>query len=49
KGRVCGILTGGDGATDDSDCTYVTSINFLIKRLVDYKIKADILPLPANL
>ncbi len=49
KGRVCGILTGGDGATDVSDCTYVTSINFLIKRLADYKIKANILPLPADL
>lgn len=49
KGRVCGILTGGDGATDVSDCTYVTSINFLIKRLADYKIKANIFPLPADL
>ena len=28
-GRVCGILTGGDGTTDVSDCAFVTSINFL--------------------
>ncbi|KAI1793435.1 hypothetical protein LXA43DRAFT_917078 [Ganoderma leucocontextum] len=32
KGRVCGILTGGDGAADVSDCAFVTSINFIIKR-----------------
>ncbi|KAI0778749.1 hypothetical protein BD413DRAFT_490094 [Trametes elegans] len=34
KGRVCGLLTGGDGATDVSDCTFLTSINFLVKRPV---------------
>jgi hypothetical protein len=43
-GRVCGILTGGDGTTDVSDCTFVTSINFLIKRLADYGIRANIFP-----
>ncbi|THH17193.1 hypothetical protein EW146_g3576 [Bondarzewia mesenterica] len=48
-GRACGILTGGDGATDVSDCTFVTSINFLIKRLAAYDIHANIFPLPANL
>jgi len=48
-GRVRGIGTRGDGAADVSDCTYVTSINFLIKRLADFKIKANIFPLPANL
>jgi len=48
-GRVCGILTGGDGATVVSDCTFVTSINFLIKRLKAFGIHADIFPLPANL
>ncbi|KIM38953.1 hypothetical protein M413DRAFT_29865 [Hebeloma cylindrosporum] len=31
-GRICGILTGGDGATDVSDCTFLTSINFLAMR-----------------
>ncbi len=49
KGRVCGILTGGNGDTKASDCTYVTSINFLIKRLADYNIEANILISPANL
>jgi len=49
NGRVCGIVTGGDGTTDVSDCTYVTSINFLIKRLADYGIKANIFPLPADM
>ncbi|KAF9778336.1 hypothetical protein BJ322DRAFT_1092735 [Thelephora terrestris] len=48
-GRVCGILTGGDGATDVSDCTFVTSINFLIKRLAAFGIHANIFPLPTNL
>ena len=50
-GRVCGILTGGDGsgATDVSDCTFLTSINFLIKRLAAFGIEANIFPLPANL
>ncbi|KAG8774655.1 hypothetical protein FRC12_001884, partial [Ceratobasidium sp. 428] len=33
NGRVTGILTGGAGATELLDCTYVTSINFLVKRL----------------
>ncbi|OJA10214.1 hypothetical protein AZE42_05511 [Rhizopogon vesiculosus] len=48
-GRVCGILTGGDGTTDVSDCTFVTSINFLIKRLAAFGIHANIFPLPADL
>ncbi|KAF8874766.1 hypothetical protein CPB84DRAFT_559798 [Gymnopilus junonius] len=47
--RVCGILTGGDGATDVSDCTFVTSINFLLKRLMSFGIDANINPLPADL
>lgn len=45
-GRVCGIITGGDRATDVSDCTFVIPISFLIKRLADFGIKANILPLP---
>ncbi|KAI0732066.1 hypothetical protein C8Q72DRAFT_775196 [Fomitopsis betulina] len=49
KGRVCGILTSGNGATDMSDVTFVTSINFLLKRLADYGIKANIFPMQANL
>ncbi|KAH8119864.1 hypothetical protein DFH11DRAFT_1556979 [Phellopilus nigrolimitatus] len=49
KGRVCGILTGGDGATDVSDVTFVTSINFLLKRLAENGVKANIFPKQANL
>ncbi|KAI0720063.1 hypothetical protein C8T65DRAFT_826687 [Cerioporus squamosus] len=48
-GRICGMLTGGDGATDVLDCTFVTSINFLIKRLQAFGIKANVLPLPTDL
>ena len=48
-GRVCGILTGGDGATDISDCTFVTSINFLLKHLKSFGIEANIFPLAADL
>jgi hypothetical protein len=50
KGRVCGMLTSGHG--DDSlvsDITYVTSINFLLKRLADHGIQANIFPLPSDL
>ena len=48
-GRVCGILTGGDGATDISDCTFVSSINFLLKRLKSFGIEANIFPLTTDL
>ncbi|KAM5533672.1 hypothetical protein V8D89_012639 [Ganoderma adspersum] len=48
-GRVCGILTGGDGASDVSDCTFVTSINFLLKRLKSFGIDANIFPVAADL
>jgi hypothetical protein len=43
-GRVCGILTGGHGTTDVSDCTFVTSIDFLLRRLKSYGIEANINP-----
>ncbi|CCM06263.1 uncharacterized protein FIBRA_08513 [Fibroporia radiculosa] len=49
-GRICGILTGGvQGTTDVSDCTFITSINFLLKRLAAFGIKANIFPLPTDL
>ena len=48
-GRVCGIITGSDGSTDVSDCTFVTSINFLVKRLSEFGIKANIFPLPVDI
>ena len=49
KGRVCGILTGGDGNGEVSDITFVTSINFLLRRLQEFGIEANILPTSANL
>jgi len=42
KGRLAGLLTGGAGATEVSDCTYVTSINFIHKRMLKYGFKADL-------
>ncbi|QRV93325.1 hypothetical protein RhiJN_21343 [Ceratobasidium sp. AG-Ba] len=44
KGRVAGILTGGAGTTKTSDCSYVTSINFIIKRLQEHGYEPDIFP-----
>ena len=44
KGRLAGLLTGGAGVTDVSDCTYVTSIDFLLKRMFKYGIKANLYP-----
>ena len=49
KQKVYGMLTGRDRVTDVSDCTYLTSINFLLKHLADYRIKANFFPLPTNL
>ena len=49
KGRVCGMLTGGDGATDVSDVAFVTSISFLLKRLREQGIEANIFPKVADL
>ncbi|KAH9941302.1 uncharacterized protein BXZ73DRAFT_98518 [Epithele typhae] len=49
-GRVAGILTGGAGTTDlRSDCTYVTSINFLVKRLQANGYNPNIFPTAADL
>ncbi|QRW07475.1 hypothetical protein RhiLY_06474 [Ceratobasidium sp. AG-Ba] len=44
KGRVAGILIGGAGTTESFDCTYVTSINFIIKRLQEHGYEPDIFP-----
>ncbi|KAA1471460.1 hypothetical protein DENSPDRAFT_880503 [Dentipellis sp. KUC8613] len=49
KGRVCGLLTGGDGATDVSDCTFLSSITWLIKCLAFYGINANIFPTKKDL
>ena len=48
-GRVCGIITDGDGATDVSDCPFVTSIRFLLKRLKSFGIEANIFPFASDL
>jgi hypothetical protein len=44
KGRFAGLLTGGAGVTDVSDCTYLTSINFLLKRMLEHGLKANLYP-----
>lgn len=49
SGRICGILTGGDGANDLSDHSFVTSINFILKRLAAFGIEANIFPSPNDL
>ncbi|QRV93321.1 hypothetical protein RhiJN_21339 [Ceratobasidium sp. AG-Ba] len=49
KGRVAGILIGGAGTTESFDCTYVTSINFIIKRLQEHGYEPDIFPTADNL
>ena len=44
KGRFAGLLTGGAGNTEDFDCTYLTSINFLLKRMLEHGLKANLSP-----
>ena len=44
KGRIAGILTGGAGDTKLSDCTYVTSINFIVQRLQEHGFRPNISP-----
>jgi hypothetical protein len=44
RGRIAGLLTGGAGVTDVSDCTYLTSINFLLKRMAEYGLMANLSP-----
>ena len=43
KGRLAGVLTGGTGATNSgvSDCSYLTSIDFFLKRMLEFGLKAD--------
>ena len=47
-GAVAGMLTGGDGASQVSDCTYVTPITFLLERLAEYNFHANIFPTSAT-
>ncbi|KAF5383246.1 hypothetical protein D9615_004810 [Tricholomella constricta] len=44
KGRIVGLLNGGAGGAEDSDCTYVTSINFLLKRMLEHGLEANLSP-----
>ena len=44
KGRLAGLLTGGAGVTEVFDCTYLTSINFLLKRMLEHGLKANLYP-----
>ena len=44
KGRLAGLLTGGAGASEVSDCTYLTSIQFLLKRMWKYGLKPNLYP-----
>ncbi|THH05112.1 hypothetical protein EW146_g9992 [Bondarzewia mesenterica] len=44
KGKLAGLLTGGTGDTKVSDYTYLTSINFLLKCMLEYGLKANIYP-----
>ena len=44
KGRLAGLLTGGAGATPVSDCTYITSANFLRKRMLRHDLEANFSP-----
>ena len=47
--RICGIITGGNGAMDVSDGTFVTFINFLLERLRSFGVETDIFPLATDL
>ena len=44
KGRIAGLMTGGAGNTDVSDCTYITSINFIRERMEMHGIHANFFP-----
>jgi hypothetical protein len=44
KGRLAGLLTGGAGASEASDCTYLTSIDFLLERMSEYGLQANLYP-----
>ncbi|KAI0002172.1 hypothetical protein BJV74DRAFT_882269 [Russula compacta] len=44
KGRFVGLLTGGAGVTEVSDCTYLTSTNFLLMRMFKHGLRANLSP-----
>jgi hypothetical protein len=49
-GRLTGILTAGAGTGDIDgkkgivDCTYITSINFICKHMLEHGLKANLFP-----
>jgi hypothetical protein len=49
KGRIVGILTGGAGAPEGFDTTYVTPISFIIERMKQQGYKANLFPAAADL
>ncbi|KAG8984547.1 hypothetical protein FRB90_005244, partial [Tulasnella sp. 427] len=48
-GAVAGMLTGGSGYGEASDCTYVTPIAFLLKCLEENGFRANIFPVAADI
>jgi hypothetical protein len=44
NGRFVGLLTGGAGITEATDCTHLTSINFLLKRMLVHGLEANLSP-----
>ena len=49
KGRLCGVLTGGDGTSDLFDITFLTSINFIYERLQQCGFRPNFFPTKADL
>lgn len=43
-GRICGLLTGGDGITETSDITYLTPIEFIKARMEHFGITGNFFP-----
>lgn len=44
NGRIAGLLTGGSGDAHMANCSYLTSINFLTKRMLMHGLEADLSP-----
>ena len=42
-GRVAGMITGGARNSEGFDCTYFTSINFLLERMAQHGLQANLL------
>ncbi|THU83806.1 hypothetical protein K435DRAFT_420482 [Dendrothele bispora CBS 962.96] len=44
KGRLAGLLTGGSGTIEESDITYITSINFIRQRMIKHGFEPNFFP-----